>query len=155
MPTLSHALLVMALAATPVSELRGAIPLALFQFKFEPWSALGLAVVGNLLPVPFLLLGLGKARLLAQRVPSLQRILTWWMDRTTRQHAGKFERFGAVVLVAFVAIPFPATGAWTASLAAVLFGVPFRQAFGLIALGVVVAGGVVTLASLGVLSLGK
>jgi len=152
MQTWTEAFSVLVVAAAPVVELRGAIPLALFQYQFDPLSAFGLAVIGNLLPVAPLLLGLSTLMRLAQRLPMLARGLDWWAQRTQRHHIDSFERLGAVALILFVAIPLPATGAWTGCLAAVLFRVPFRVAFPLIALGVVLAGILITLGSLGVLS---
>jgi len=146
-----EALSVLLVAAAPIVELRGAIPLALFHYQFDPLQAFGLAVIGNLLPVPPLLLGLGTLLRLAQRLPILERGLRWWTQRTQRHHASAFDRLGALALILFVAIPLPATGAWTGCLAAVLFGVPFRVAFPLIALGVLLAGILITLGSLGLL----
>ncbi len=148
MPPLSQLALVLAVAALPVSELRGAIPLALLRFEFDPWLAYGAGVLGNLLPVPFLLLGLERLIAWAPRVPLLRDGVRWWTARTRRKHSKAFERFGALALVLFVAVPLPVTGAWTGSLAAVLFGVPLRWSALLIALGVLLAGVVVSLATL-------
>ncbi len=145
---------VIVFAATPVFELRGAIPLALLQYEFDPWIAYGLAVIGNLLPVPFLLLGLKYLIQFSQRFPWFHKMFEWWTERTQRKHSKNFERFGALALILFVAIPFPATGAWTGSLAAVLFAVPFKVAFPLITVGVLIAGAIVTLASIGILAIG-
>jgi len=147
-----QSLTVVALAAAPVVELRGAIPLALFQYELTPWAAAGLAVLGNLIPVPLLLLGLPRLLDWSRRFAWLARPLDWWTARTRRKHSSTFVRLGAAALIVFVAVPLPATGAWTGSLAAVLFGVPFRLALPLIALGVVVAATAVTLISLGILS---
>lgn len=151
MPSLGDALIVVAVAAAPVVELRGAIPLALFHYGFDAVWALALAGIGNLLPVPALLWGLPRLLELARRVPGLQGPLGWWERRTRRRHGASFARWGALALVLFVALPLPGTGAWTGSLAAVLFGVSLRPALGLIALGVTLAGGLVTLGSLGLL----
>lgn len=146
MPTWTQAATVMGLAALPVSELRGALPLALV-YGFDPLSAYLLSVVGNLLPVPALLWGLERVLALAPRLPGLGRLLGWWSRRTRRRGDKAFARFGALALILFVAVPLPMTGAWTGSLAAVLFRVPFRPALGLIALGVALAGLVVLVAS--------
>lgn len=150
---LIHALIVMAVAASPVLELRAAIPLAVLQYGFDPLLAYGLAVLGNLLPVPVLLLGLEKLLTLAGRTAWLRPAAAWWIRRTHRAHSKAYERWGALALVLFVAVPLPATGAWTGALGAVLLGVPLRHALPLIALGVLLAGGIVLLLSLGLLSL--
>lgn len=152
MQTWTHVFGVLLVAAAPLIELRGAIPLALFQYQFDPLPAFGLAVIGNLLPVAPLLLGLNALMRFAHRFPILAQGLAWWAKRTQRRQASSFERLGAVALVLFVAIPLPATGAWSGCLAAVLFGVPFWVAFPLIALGIVLAGILITLGSLGLLT---
>lgn len=155
MPQWIEVLTIVGLAALPVSELRGAIPLALFQFQFDPWLSFGLAVLGNMLPVPLLLLGLNRLIAFCQRFPFPKKMLAGWMVRTQRKHSKNFKRFGAVALILFVAIPFPATGAWTGSLAAVLFGIPFRFSLPLIGVGVLIAGVIVTFTGLGILALGQ
>lgn len=143
------------IAALPIGELRAAIPLALVQYEMSPLWAYFLGVVGNVLPVPFLLLLLGKASELLRRVSIFNRLLTWLFAYTQRRHSALFNKLGAFGLVIFVAIPLPATGAWSGSLAAFLFGVPFKYALPLIALGVMIAGVIVTLSALGILSLFK
>jgi uncharacterized membrane protein len=153
MPTWLEPFSVIVLAATPIIELRGAIPLALFQYELNPWTAYALAVFGNLLPVPILFLGLSWLIQWVERFPVLKRPLDWWQERTHRKHSDTFKRFGALALILFVAIPLPATGAWTGSLAAVLFAIPFRIALPLITVGVLIAGAIMTLASLGILAI--
>ncbi len=145
-------LLVVFVAILPVSELRGAIPLAIAKFHMSPISAYFLAVVGNVIPVIPLLLYLPKITDLLRKVPILDRFFQWLFARTRRRHHQKFNKFGALALVLLVAIPFPATGAWTGSLAAYLFKVKFRYAFLLIFLGILIAGIIVTLAHLGTIS---
>ena len=144
---------VLLLAALPISELRGAIPVAMGVYGFDPISSYLLGVVGNLLPVPILLKLLGPATELLRRSAMLNRVVSWLLARTRARHSALIARFGAVALVLFVAIPLPATGAWTGALIAHVFGIPFRYAFPLIALGVSLAGVLVTLATLGVIRL--
>jgi uncharacterized membrane protein len=134
---------VLLVAASPIAELRAAIPLAILTFDFPWYHALLLSIIGNLLPVPFILLFLDAATHLLSRVPLFKKWLDWLFERTRRR--GKIiERYERIGLVLFVAIPFPVTGAWTGSLAAVLFGIGFRQAFFSILLGVLIAGVIVT-----------
>lgn len=130
-------------AASPVVELRGAIPMAIIGFEM-PWHyALPLAIIGNLLPVPFILLFFNGAARLLSRVAFFSRLLNWLFEYTRRR--GKIiQRYERVGLVLFVAIPLPVTGAWTGSLLAVLFGLSFRHAFLSILIGIFIAGGIVT-----------
>ncbi len=144
---------VVLLSALPISELRGGIPLAL-ALGFSPQAAYALAVAGNLLPVPFILLGLDRGVRLVRALPgplgqAARRYLAWQEAR----HRAWFRRWGPWALLLFVAIPLPMTGAWTGCLAAFLLGIPMRRSFPRIALGVLVAGGVVLAASLGLIAL--
>jgi len=148
---MSAVVTILFLAALPISELRGAIPVAMGVYGFDPLSSYLLGVVGNLLPVPILLKLLGPATELLRRSAVLDRLVGWLFARTRRRYSVQIERFGAMALVLFVAIPLPATGAWTGALIAHVFGIPFKYAFPLIALGVSIAGALVTLATLGVI----
>lgn len=141
------------LSAAPVAELRGGLPLAL-AYGASPVGAYALSVSGNLLPVPFLLWGLNwllpKLVRLPQPVGSLvKRYLDWQMLR----HAPRLNRWGALAVVALVALPLPVTGAWTGCLVAVLARMDAKRALAAIILGVLIAGVVVLLAALGVIGL--
>ncbi len=146
-------LMTLLLAMSPVSELRGAIPVAIGVYGFDPLQAYALAVAGNLLPVVPLLLFLDPVSTALMRYPLGHAFFTWLFSRTRRKYIQKHESFGLMALVAFVAIPLPVTGAWTGCAVAFLVGFKFRQAFPAIALGVMIAGLVVTAAVMGVLSL--
>ncbi len=147
-------LVVIVIAALPVSELRGAIPMALKVYGMSPWKSYILAVFGNLLPVPVLLLFLGRVEsYLRSRFSVFDSFFSWLFSRTRRKTRDKVARYGALGLVPFVAIPLPVTGAWTGVAAAYIFGIKFRYAFPAIALGVLIAGIIVTLASIGALSI--
>jgi uncharacterized membrane protein len=139
-------LVVLITSALPILELRGGIPVAIF-LQLPLYYALPLAIVGNLLPVPFILLFCNSVARFLSRVPLFDRALAWLFERTRRR--GKLiERYERIGLALFVAIQLPVTGAWTGSLAAVLFGLKFRHAFISILLGVLIAGTIVTALSL-------
>jgi len=141
-----HILVVLGIAASPIAELRAAIPVAIIQYDF-PWHyALLLAVIGNLLPVPFILLFLDAITRFFSRVGFLKRSLEWLFERT-RKRGRVIERYERIGLALFVAIPLPFTGAWTGALAAVLLGMKFKHAMLSIVIGVIVAGIVVTCAT--------
>ncbi len=140
---LSDVLAVLAIAASPIAELRVAIPVAINGFHFPWYYAFLLAIIGNSLPVPFILLFLNTATRLLSKVAFFERILKWLFERTRRR--GKIiERYERIGLMLFVAIPLPVTGAWTGSLAAVLFGLKFKHAFLSIFIGILIAGIIVT-----------
>jgi len=138
------------IAMMPVSELRGAIPVALQVYELSPFSAFFWAVLGNLVAAALVLLLLEPfSNYLRHNFYFFNRFFTWLFERTRRKHNSKFEIWGALALVSFVAIPLPLTGAWTGAVAAFVFGIPFKKAFPLIALGVLIAGIIVTSACIG------
>ena len=136
-----HIATVLAVSAAPIAELRGGLPLAI-SYGISPAAAFFLAIVGNLLPVLPILLGLGWSERLLRRWALSVRLLDWIFTRTQRK-GRLIERYGAIGLVLLVAIPLPATGAWTGAIAAFLFGIPPKRAFPLITVGVLIAGVVV------------
>jgi uncharacterized membrane protein len=140
---LAKELVVIITSALPILELRGGIPVAMTLFDFPWYYAFLLAVIGNMLPVPFILLFLNAATRLLSRIRFFERMLDWLFERTRRRGRiiQKYKRGG---LALFVAIPLPVTGAWTGSLAAILFGLKFKHAFISILIGVLIAGVIVT-----------
>lgn len=143
---LSQEAVVVILAALPISELRGAIPAAI-AFGFDPGKAYLMAFAGNLIPVVPLLFLLEPASAWLRRFPLWKRFFDWLFERTRRK-ATVVERFEAIGLIVFVAIPLPVTGAWTGCVAATLFKVRFRYAFPAIVIGVALAGCIVLALSL-------
>ncbi|MGD8238493.1 MAG: small multi-drug export protein [Armatimonadota bacterium] len=143
-------LIVIILSALPVSELRGGIP-AGFVLDMPVWRTFLFAVVANVLSVvPILLWAEPAARTLG-RWPPLGRFFDWLFARARRK-SGIVDKYGVFGLALFVAIPLPVTGAWTGSMIAVVLGLDFYKSLGCVILGVLIAGVVVTLASLGVIT---
>lgn len=137
-------------AMAPVLELRGAIPLGV-ALGLEPWPTFALAVLGNLTIVPPLLWGLPWLVRRLEDWPPFARAWGWLEARVRLKGEARVQRYGALGLLLFVGIPLPGTGAWTGAVLAVVLGVAPRYAFPAIALGVVLAGVLVTLATTGVL----
>ena len=143
----SKELVVLFIAVLPIFELRGALPVAINLFHFPWYYALLLAIIGNLLPVPFILLLLNTISRLLSKIGIFNRMLQWFFERTKRRGkiVEKYERIG---LMLFVAIPLPVTGAWTGSIVAVLLRLKFRHALLSIFAGILIAGVIVTFLSL-------
>jgi len=140
------------IAALPISELRGAIPYALFNAGMTWQKAYIVSVAGNFLPVIPILLFLGTVSdWLRRRFKVFDTFFTWLFNRTIRK-SKLIERFEAIGLILFVAIPLPVTGAWTGCVAAFLFKIPLKQAVPSILAGILISGTIVTLASLGAIS---
>lgn len=138
----------------PIAELRGAIPLGLTIYNLPVWSAFVFSVLGNLIPVLFIIwiLDLLINKFLIHKIYIFNRFFSWLFKRTRSKHSEKFEKWRDFALIVLVAIPLPFTGAWTGALAAFVFGIPIKKAFPLIGLGVLIAGVVVTLITLGILN---
>ncbi|UCH84347.1 MAG: small multi-drug export protein [Candidatus Latescibacterota bacterium] len=146
-----HVLVTLVLAAAPVSELRGAIPYAITVGNMTWQEAYIIAVVGNFLPVLPLIYGLGPVSDFLRRWRMFDRFFDWLFART-RRRGRLIEKFEIIGLLLFVAIPLPVTGAWTGCAAAFVFGVKKTVAIPTIFAGICIAGVIVTLASLGVIS---
>lgn len=127
----------------PVVELRLGLPYGIAQ-GLDYWAALIAAVLGNVLPVPFI-------------VVYIERIFAWirsrfdkldsWITRLETKANLKGERvkkYGPIALMTFVAIPLPGTGAWTGALIAALLDMPVKKALPAIFLGVIIAAGIMT-----------
>jgi len=150
----SKEVVVVTISALPIAELRLAIPFALGLIPSTvypqslPWQyALLIAIGGNLIPVPFILLLFNT---ISKRLSKIGIFKRWfdWLNERTRRRGKIIERYKRIGLVLFVAIPFPVTGAWTGSLAAIIFGIKFKHALLSIFIGVCIAGAIVTYLSL-------
>ncbi len=135
---ISNELVVFIVSMMPIIELRGAIPLGVF-FNMNPWITFFLAVIGNLLPIPFIIL---CARPIVDFFlkTKLFRPLGEWLENKVRKNSHKITKYKTFGLFLFVAIPLPGTGAWTGALLAALMNMRLKDAFPSIALGVVTAG---------------
>ena len=137
----------------PIVELRGAIPVGWFAFQMPWWFTYLLAVVGNLIPVPFILLLIRKvlAWMETCRVKLFNKV-AGWLRRKAEKNTDKIQKYGFWGVCLFIAIPLPVTGAWTGSLVAATIKMPFWKALLSALLGVMIAGVIVTLICFGIQS---
>lgn len=145
-------LLVVLVGAAPVLEIRGAIPFARL-LGMEPVPAFFWSYVGNILAVIFLLKFLGPFSAFLSRHFRMFRHFFDWLFARTRRRSDVIRKYGPLGLVLFVAIPLPVTGGWTGAIAAFLLGISFYRALPAIALGILVAGTIITLAVMGTVSI--
>ena len=131
------------ISMVPVIELRGAIPYGI-GFGLEPWLVAPLAIIGNLLPVPFILLFIRRIFQWMKKYEKLGKIAYKLEERAANKN-GKVKKSEFIGLLLFVAIPLPGTGAWTGALIAALMDMRMKRALPTIALGVLLAGIIVTL----------
>ena len=142
-------LLTLLVAMVPVLELRGAIPFGVAQ-GLTIWEAIGAAVVGNLLPVPFIILFIRRIFAWMRRnLPRLDGAVTA-LEAKAEKKEDVVRRYAFWGLVVLVAIPLPGTGAWTGALVAALMRLRLKKAFPAIAVGVVIAAVIVSVITYGV-----
>ncbi|MCF7845295.1 MAG: small multi-drug export protein [Candidatus Pacebacteria bacterium] len=131
------------ISMTPVFELRGAIPFALLS-GINPYLAYTIAVIGNIIPV-FLIFGffVSVSKWLSAKFGIMKTFFDFLFLRTRNDYQKRIEKYGYFALFIFTAIPLPITGAWTASLAAILFRLSYKKAMIAIICGVLLAGKIV------------
>jgi len=143
--------IVIIVGALPIAELRGAIPLAL-SFGMPMSKAFWLSVLGNSI---FIIPGLFLFKPVSEKLRRFKiwaRFFDWFFERT-RKKADIIQRYEALGLAIFVAMPLPMSGAWSGVIAATLFKIKFRYSFPAIVAGVLGAGVIVALlCKLGMLS---
>ena len=141
-----ESLIVFILSIIPISELRGALLVAIPpdpMLDMQWYVALPIAIIGNLLPIPFLYYFLDRIRRMFARMGPLGVLTEKYMASATRRSA-IIQKYGKVGLAVFVAIPLPLTGAWTGTIAAYLLGMRFKDAFPSVIAGVIGAGIIMT-----------
>ena len=132
----------------PLIEERGGLILAR-MLGIPMWEAVFWCVLGNIVPIPFILL-------------LIEKVIHWmaghhlsgvaeWLIRKAEKNKPKIDRYGFLGLMLFVGIPLPGTGAWTGSLVASLFDMDLKKASISILLGIFLAAVIMTLFSYGLL----
>ena len=129
----------------PIVELRGAIPIAIAYDV--PWQlAYILCVLGNIFPVPFIIAYMKPIFGFIRRSKFFVKFMDW-MEKRTMKKAETVLKYSGIALFVFVAIPAPGTGAWTGAMIAAILGMRMKYSVPWIALGVAVAGAIVTFLS--------
>ena len=136
------------ISMAPVVELRGGIPWGVAH-DLPLWEAYITAVLGNMVPVPFVMLFMRKLLLWLHHFEKIGELADRIENRALNK-GKKIEDYEALGLFLLVAVPLPGTGAWTGALVASLLDMRFRRAIPLIFLGVMAAGGLMLLLSHGV-----
>ena len=136
----------------PVVELRGGIPFGVAA-GLPVWAAFIAAVIGNLIPVPFIIVYIRRIfQWMRRRMPRLNSLVDK-LERKAHLKGQKVTKYKYLGLMLFVAIPLPGTGAWTGSLAAAFLDMPLRKAIPSVVLGVLIAGMAISILTYGVASL--
>ena len=136
----------------PVVELRGGIPFGV-TLGLPVWAAFIAAVIGNLIPVPFIIVYIRRIlQWMRERIPRLNRLVDA-LERKAHLKGQRVTKYKYLGLMLFVAIPLPGTGAWTGSLAAAFLDMPLRKALPSVIAGVLTAGMLISILTYGVASL--
>ena len=145
--TVGRELCVFFCSLLPIIECRGAVPLGA-ALGLAWWQTYLLAVLGNLLPVPFILLFIRAIlRWMANCRVKLFNRFAGWLMRKVEKHKGKIEKYSYWGVVLFVAVPIPGTGAWTGSLIAAMLGLDFKKSLLSATFGVLIAAAVMCVIS--------
>lgn len=136
----------------PGLELRASIPFGILGLGMDWPTALGLAVFFNFVFGLALFLALDWLVRLFTRVQFIKRIYNRLVERAQRRARPYMQRYGTIGIGLFIAVPLPGSGVWTGALASYLLGMRFRNFAAADAIGVVIAGLIVTAVSLGLLN---
>lgn len=148
---LSGEAIIFIISMIPILELRGSILVAPWLLGTSLVPTYIAAVVGNLLPIPFILIFIKKIFSWMKTTKHLRKIPEV-LEAKAMKRSEQIEKYGYFGLFLFVAIPLPGTGAWTGSLLAVLLGLKPKKSFLYITFGVLTAGLIMSLISFGVLN---
>lgn len=136
------------ISMVPVIELRGAIPIGVGA-GLNLWLAIGVSIVGNLVPVPFIIIFIKKIFAWLRTVSKKLDGLVTRLEKRAEAKSVTVQKYAFWGLFILVAIPLPGTGAWTGALVAAMLEMPLKKAFPAIVLGVLGAGVIVSFVTYG------
>lgn len=145
---MNHFLMTMLVAMLPIVELRGAIPYGIVA-GLAPWPTFTAAVIGNMIPVPFILLLIRKIFQFLSKIPRLKEKINR-LEKRAHLKGRVVHQYRTLGLLILVAIPLPGTGAWTGALVAAILNIRVRTAVPTIFAGVLIAGLITMLITFGV-----
>lgn len=150
MLSLKNYLWVFFLSMVPVLELRAAIPIGA-TLGLEWVANYLICVIGNMIPVPIILLFVRHVLEWMKKIPRLDKIALW-VENKVQKNTPKVQKYASLGLLIFVALPLPGTGAWTGALVAAMLDMRMKYAIPSIFCGVLIAGLIMSLASYGLVS---
>ncbi|NMB27717.1 MAG: small multi-drug export protein [Tissierellia bacterium] len=140
---LKNEILVMMVAAMPISELRGAIPLGI-SLGLSPIHSTIISILGNMAIVPILLKILVPVMNYLEKTIIFSKTIGWVKERTLKRTRSTIKKYSLLGLFILVAIPIPTTGAWTGCIAASLLKLDYKSSLFVILSGVFIAGLIVS-----------
>ncbi|MCH5321427.1 MAG: small multi-drug export protein [Eubacterium sp.] len=140
-------LVVFIISLFPILECRLGMFTAIVLLGMNPFLGFIISFLGNILPIPFILLLINWIFEVFKKIPGLKNIV-FWLEEKTLKKRDKIDKYGIWGLLIFVAIPLPGTGGWTGALLASLLHLDKKKSFGVICVGVFIAGLIITVLSL-------
>ncbi len=140
-------LVVFIISLCPVLECRLGMFTAIVLLKMNPFVGFLISFLGNILPIPFILLLINWIFEILKKIPGINK-LVYWLEEKTLKKRDKIDKYGIWGLLIFVAIPLPGTGGWTGALLASLLNLDKKKSFAVISLGVFIAGLIISVLSL-------
>ena len=146
---ISKEVIIFIISLMPILELRGGL-LAASLLNVEYITAALICVLGNVLPIPFVLLFLRYVLDILSKWNITKKIVNW-LEKKVESKRDQIDKYGYFGLILFVGIPLPGTGAWTGSLLAVMLGLSRKKSFICILIGVLLAAIIMSILSYGIL----
>ena len=143
-------ILVFIISLMPILELRGGL-IAAALLGLSPLKSYIICIIGNILPVPFILLLINKILSWMRTSRHFSKIANW-LDKKVEKHKGQIEKYGYLGVILFVGIPLPGTGAWTGSLIASVLEMNRKKTFLAVCIGVLMASIIMMILSFGVIA---
>jgi len=143
-------LLVFIISLMPILELRGGL-IAAALLNLSPWQSYVICIIGNILPVPFILLLINKILDWMRNSKKLNKVALW-LDKKVEKNKTQIEKYGYLGIVLFVGVPIPGTGAWTGSLIASVLEMDKKKTFLAVCLGIIIASIIMMILSFGLLA---
>lgn len=143
-------ILVFIISVLPILELRGGL-LAASLLEVDPLVAYILSIIGNILPVPFILFFIKRIIdwLRKSKVNFFKKIAKF-LDEKVEKNKEKIEKYGYLGLILFVGVPLPGTGAWTGCLLAAVLDMDRKKSFACVVCGVLMASIIMMVLSYGI-----
>lgn len=136
------------LSMLPITELQVSIPVGIEVYKLAIWQVVLFTTLGNSLIAAMILVIMPYAHDWAVNSKIFGNVVTTILKRAEKKFSGNYAKYGSIALVLFVGIPFPLSGVYTGSLAAFVFDIPFRKAFPLLFVGILMTEVIVVLLTL-------
>lgn len=143
-------ILVFIISLLPILELRGGL-LAAALIGLDPVQSYIISIIGNLLPIPFILILINKVLDWMRNTKHFKGVANW-LDKKVEKHKGQIEKYGYLGIVLFVGIPLPGTGAWTGSLIACVLEMDRKKVFLSVLAGLFMASIIMMILSFGIVA---